>query len=324
MQAIVYHRYGAADVLECREIARPVPGAGEVLVRVRAAGVNPYDWHFMRGKPVFIRVFTGLRGPKSPRLGADAAGQVEAVGPGAGRLKPGDKVFGVLKGAFAEYACGKESELALMPPDLTFAQAAAVPIAGITALQGLRDSGRVTAGQTVLINGAAGGVGTFAVQIAKVLGASVTGVCSTRNLEMVGSLGADRVIDYTREDFTRSSDRYDVIFDLVGNHTLRAMRRALGPRGVFVGCGGGGPDESSGKLLAAMLGQAIAARFSRQRLTGIFAKINEDDLNVLAGMLASGAVKPELDRSYPLSETAAAVGYVEGGHARGKVTIAVA
>ena len=232
MHAIVYHRYGTPDVLEYREIEKPAPGAGEVLVRVQAAAVNPYDWHFLRGTPAFIRVFTGLRRPKSPRLGADGAGVVEAAGPGIDRLKPGDKVFGICKGAFADYACAKGSELALMPPDLPFAQAASVPIAGITALQGLRDCGRVQPGQTVLINGAAGGVGTFAVQIAKTLGATVTGVCSTRNKEMVGSLGADRVIDYTREDFTSSAGRFDVIFDLVGNHALNAIRRALNPRGV--------------------------------------------------------------------------------------------
>jgi NADPH:quinone reductase-like Zn-dependent oxidoreductase len=324
VHAIVYHRYGTPDVLQWLEMEKPEPGAGEVLVRVHAAAVNPYDWHFLRGTPVFIRAFTGLRKPKSPRLGADAAGIVEAAGTGTERLKPGDKVFGICKGAFADYACAKESELAVMPPDLTFAQAASVPIAGVTALQGLRDSGQVKAGQTVLINGAAGGVGTFAVQIAKALGANVTGVCSTRNREMVLSLGADRVIDYTHEDFTRIPASFDVIFDLVGNHSLSAMRHALTPRGALVGCGGGGPDEPSGKLLAGMLGQAVAARFSRQKLTGVFAKVNTDDLNVLARMLASGAVKPVLDRSYPLRETADAIRYVEGCHARGKVTISVA
>jgi NADPH:quinone reductase-like Zn-dependent oxidoreductase len=323
VQAIVYHRYGTPDVLECQEIEKPAPGAGEVLVRVQAAAVNPYDWHFLRGTPVFIRVFTGLRKPKSPRLGADAAGVVEAVGPGVERLKPGDKVFGVCKGAFAEFACGKESELALMPPDLTFAQAAAVPIGGVTALQGLRDSAKLKSGQTVLINGAAGGVGTFAVQIAKALGATVTGVCSTRNTELVLSLGADRVIDYTREDFTATPGGFDLIFDLVGNRSLSSMRRALSPRGIFVGCGGGGPDEPSGKLLAGMLGQAVAARFSRQKLTSVFAKMNSGDLDVLARMLESGAVKPVLDRSYPLRDTADAIRYVEGCHARGKVIIAV-
>jgi NADPH:quinone reductase-like Zn-dependent oxidoreductase len=324
MQAIVYHRYGPPDVLECQEIEKPTPAAGEVLVRVQDAGVNPYDWHFLRGTPGFIRIFTGIRGPKFPRLGADAAGVVEALGPGTQRLKLGDRVFGVCKGAFAQYACGKESQLALMPPTLSSAQAASVPIAGITALQGLRDCGRVKASQTVLINGAAGGVGSYAVQIAKTLGATVTGVCSTRNKELVSSLGADRVIDYTQEDFTRTGSRFDVIFDLVGNHPLSDLRRALNSRGVLVGCGGGGPEKSGGELLAGMLGRAIAAPFSSQKLTGVLAKINTDDLNVLARMLESGAVKPVLDRSHPLRETAEAIRYVEGCHARGKVTIAVA
>jgi NADPH:quinone reductase-like Zn-dependent oxidoreductase len=324
MQAIVYHRYGPPDVLECREIERPTPGTGEVLVRVQDAAVNPYDWHFMRGTPAFVRMFTGLRKPKFPRLGADAAGRIEAVGPGTMRLKPGDRVFGTCKGAFAEFACAKESDLALIPPNLSFRQAATIPIAGVTALQGLRDCGRVKAGQTVLINGAAGGVGTFAVQIAKALGATVTGVCSAGNEEMVRSIGADHVIDYLQQDFTRAGSRFDVIFDLVGNRPLSAMRLALAPRGIFVGCGGGGPDKPAGELLSAMLGRAVAAPFSSQKLTGVFAKINTDDLNVLAGMLESGAVKPVIDRSYPLRETAEAIRYVEGCHARGKVTIAIA
>jgi NADPH:quinone reductase-like Zn-dependent oxidoreductase len=324
MQAIVYSRYGSPDVLDFREIEKPTAGAGEVLVRVHAAAVNPYDWHFLRGTPWFIRLFTGLRRPKSPRLGADAAGVVEAVGAGIKLLKPGDRVFGLCKGAFAEYACGKEAELAIVPDGINFEQAASLPIAGVTALQGLRDCGELKAGQTVLINGAAGGVGTFAVQIAKALGATVTGVCSARNAELVRSLGADRIIDYAQEDFTRGAERFDVIFDLVGNHPLSAIRRALSPRGVLVGCGGGGPDKSGGDLLAAMLGQAIAARFSRQKLTGVLAKVNTADLNVLAGMLESGAVKPVLSRTYSLKETAEAIRHVESCHAQGKVIIAVA
>jgi NADPH:quinone reductase-like Zn-dependent oxidoreductase len=323
MQAIVYHRYGPADVLEFKEIAKPAPSDGEVLIRVHTAAVNPYDWHFLRGTPGLIRLFTGLRRPKFPRLGADVAGVVEEVGPGSKQLKSGDRVFGVCKGAFAEYACGKESELALIPQKISFEQAASVPIAGTTALQGLRDSGGVKAGQTVLINGAAGGVGTFAVQIAKALGATVTGVCSGRNVEMVRSLGADRVIDYSQEDFTRADGLFDLIFDLVGNRPLSAIRRALSPRGTFVGCGGGGPDKSSGELLAGMLGQAIAARFTSQKLTGVLAKVNTADLNVLAGMLESGAVKPVVERSYALRETADAIRHVESGHAAGKVIIAV-
>jgi NADPH:quinone reductase-like Zn-dependent oxidoreductase len=286
--------------------------------------VNPYDWHFLRGTPGFIRLFTGLRRPKFPRLGADAAGVVESVGPGTNKLKVGDRVFGVCRGAFAQYACGKESELAIIPSGVSFEQAASVPIAGVTALQGLRDSGTLKAGQTVLINGAAGGVGTFAVQIAKALGATVTGVCSARNAEMVRTLGADRVIDYAQEDFTRADRRWDVIFDLVGNHPLSAIRRALEERGTFVGCGGGGPDRSGWALMAGMLGQAIAARFSKEKLTGVLAKVNTADLNVLAGMLESGAVKPVISKRYSLRETADAVRHVESCHAAGKVIIAVA
>jgi NADPH:quinone reductase-like Zn-dependent oxidoreductase len=323
MQAIVYSEYGPPDVLNCQEISRPTPADGEVLVRVHAAAVNPYDWHFMRGAPGFIRIFTGLRRPKFPRLGADAAGVVEAVGIGTKDLRVGDRVFGVCKGAFAEYACGKEAELAVIPQGVSFEQAGSVPIAGITALQGLRDCGGVKAGQTVLINGAAGGVGTFAVQIARALGARVTGVCSARNVELVRSLGADRVIDYAQEDFTRMDGRFDVIFDLVGNHGLSAIRRALTPSGTLVGCGGGGPERSGFELMAGMLGQAIAAKFTKQKLTGVLAKVNTADLNVLAGMVESGAVKPVISRSYALGETADAVRHVESCHAVGKVVIAV-
>ena len=290
MQAIVYHRYGKPDVLECTEIDKPLPSAGEVLIQVRAASVNPYDWHFLRGTPAFIRLFTGLRRPKSPRLGADVAGVVAAVGVNVTRLRPGDAVFGVCKGAFAEFACAKETEVAVKPENLSFEQAAAVPIAGITALQGLRDNGRVKTGQTVLINGAAGGVGALAVQIAKWLGAEVTGICSTRNVDLVESLGADSAIDYTRQDFTRSGNRYDVIFDLVGNHSLSAIRRALRPRGIFVGCGGGGPDKPSGELLGMIFGRMLMAPFASQKLTGVFAKVNTDDLNVLGGLLQLGRI----------------------------------
>ena len=324
MQAIIYRRYGPPDVLEYEELENPIPAQGEVLIQVRAASVNPYDWHLLRGTPTFIRLFTGLRSPKSPRLGADVSGVAAAVGSGVTHFKPGDAVFGVCRGAFAEFACGKETELALKPEGLSFEQAAAVPIAGITALQGLRDCGRVLPRQRVLINGAAGGVGTFAVQIGKWLGGHLTGVCSTRNVAFVQSLGADSVIDYTLQDFTRSSDRYDVIFDLVGNHPLKAMRRVLSPKGTFVGCGGGGPDKPAGELLSMIVGRLVMSPFTRQKLTGIFAKINAADLNVLGGLLQSGTIEPVLDRSYPLSGVAEALRYIEGGHARGKVTIGIA
>jgi NADPH:quinone reductase-like Zn-dependent oxidoreductase len=323
VQAIVYHRYGPPDVLEYREIERPCPARGEVLIQVHAASVNPYDWHFLRGTPSLIRLLTGLRRPKSSRLGADVAGVVAMIGPAVTRFAPGDAVFGVCKGAFAEFACGKETELVRKPEHLGFEQAASIPIAGITALQGVRDSGRVQPGQRLLINGASGGVGTFAVQIGKWLGAHVTGVCSTRNVALVESLGADSVIDYTARDFTRSNAVYDVIFDLVGNRPLSVLRLALDRKGTFVGCGGGGPEKSTGDLLAMMLGRLVVAPFASQRLTGVLAKINPADLNILSELVRSGRIRPILDRSYLLSETAAALRQVEGGHARGKVTIRV-
>lgn len=321
--AILYHRYGSPDVLEYTNIEKPLPGADEVLIRVRAASVNPYDWHFLRGTPTFIRLFTGVGKPKSPRLGADVAGIVEATGPRVTRFKPGDAVFGTCKGAFAEYACAPEKSLALKPQSLTFQQAASMPLAGITALQGLRDCGKLKPQQSVLINGAAGGVGTFAVQIAKSFGAYVTGICSTRNLEMVRSIGADCVIDYTREDFTRSRPTYDVLFDLVGNHSLSALRRALRPKGIYVGCGGGGPDKSSAGLLSMMIGRLLISPFVSQKLTGVFAKMNSGDLDVLGELAASGKITPVLVQSFDLPETAAAIRYIEQCHAPGKVTITV-
>jgi NADPH:quinone reductase-like Zn-dependent oxidoreductase len=323
MQAVVYHRYGSPDVLEYLETDTPTPSTGEVLIRVRAASVNPYDWHFLRGTPIFIRLFTGLRRPRSARLGADAAGVIAGTGPGVSRFKSGDSVFGTCKGAFAEFARARETELALKPEGVGYEEAASLPIAGITALQGLRDCGRVRPGQRVLINGAAGGVGTFAVQIGKWLGAHITGVCSTRNLELVRSIGADSVIDYTLQDFTQLDDPYDVVFDLVGNRPLMEIRRALRPTGIFVGCGGGGPDRSSSELLGAMLGRFLVAPFVRQKLTGVFAKIKTADLLVLSDLLQSGKIKPVLDRNYRLSGVADALRYVESCRARGKVTIAV-
>ncbi len=252
------------------------------------------------------------------------AGVTVAVGPGVTRFKPGDAVFGVCKGAFAEFACGKETELAPKPERLSFEQAASAPIAGITALQGLRDCGRVQPGQRVLIVGAAGGVGTFAAQIGKWLGAHLTGVCSTRNVAFVQSIGADRAIDYTLQDFTRSDDQYDVIFDLVGNHPLKAIRRVLRSKGTFVGCGGGGPDKPASQLLSMMVGRLVTSPFTSQKLTGVFAKVNAADLNVLGDLMQFGKIEPALDRSYPLGGVAEALRYVESCHARGKVTIAVA
>jgi NADPH:quinone reductase-like Zn-dependent oxidoreductase len=323
MRAIVYEQYGGPEVLHFKEIEKPAPGAGEVLIRVHCASVNPYDWHFLRGTPAFIRLFTGIGKPRSPRLGADVAGMVEAVGAGVTRLKPGDAVFGTCKGSFAEYACGKEVNLALKPAGLSFEQAASMPIAGLTALQGLRDCAKLEPGQTVLINGAAGGVGTFALQIARSMGARVTGVCSGSNAELARSLGAERVIDYAREDFTQSPQKWDAIFDLVGNRTLAEYRRALQPRGVFVSCGGGGPDKKASELAGVMFGKMLIAPFVSQRLTGMLAKMKSADLGALAAMVEAGDVTPVLDRSYPLESTAEAVRYVETYHARGKVIIAI-
>lgn len=324
MQAITYHHYGTPDVLTLENIAMRAPAEEEVLIAVHAAAVNPYDWHFLRGTPVFVRLFTGMGGPKFPGLGADVAGVVESVGAKVTRFRPGDAVFGTARGAFAEYACAPDSQLAVKPEGVSFAQAATLPIAGVTALQALRDRARVLPEQSVLINGAAGGVGTFAVQIAKILGAQVTGVCSGRNVELVRSLGADAAIDYTREDLTRSLEHYDVIFDLVGNRKLKDLRQVLRARGVYVGCGGGGPDRSSGELLWGMITPMLAAPFVSQKLTSVLAKVNGDDLAKLGAWVAEGKLRPVLDKSYALAQTAEAIRYVETCHARGKVTIAVA
>jgi NADPH:quinone reductase-like Zn-dependent oxidoreductase len=323
MQAAVYHRYGSPDVIEYVETDTPAPQAGEVLIRVTAASVNPYDWHLLRGTPIFIRAFTGLLRPKSAIPGADVAGLIAATGPGVIRLKPGDSVFGTCKGAFAEFACAKEGQLAVKPASVSYEEAASLPIAGVTALQGLRDCGLVRPGQRVLINGAAGGVGTFAVQIGKWLGAHIVGVCSTRSLDLVRSIGADSVIDYTVQDFTRSDDPYDVVFDLVGNRPLKEILRALLPTGRFVGCGGGGPDTSSSELLGTMLGRFVLAPFMRQKLTGVFAKINTADLLVLSELVQAGEIKPVFDRRYPLNRVAEALRYVESCRAQGKVTVTV-
>jgi NADPH:quinone reductase-like Zn-dependent oxidoreductase len=320
MKAILYRRYGSPDVLQVEETAKPNPGDAEVLIRVRAASINPYDWHFMRGTPYPIRTIAGLRKPKDPRLGADVAGYVETVGARVTRFKPGDAVFGMCRGAFAEYACASESALVLKPDHLTFEQAASVPIAALTALQGLRDKGRIQAGHQVLVNGAAGGVGTFAVQVAKSFGAQVTGVCSTRNLDMVRSLGADHVIDYTREDFTKGSQRYDLILDNVGNHSLSARRRVLNPKGVLVMVGA----EASGWMigtLARTIHALVLSPFVGQKMVGILAKARKEDLTILCELMESGKVTPVIDRRYTLAEVPEAIRYLEKGHAQGKVVI---
>jgi NADPH:quinone reductase-like Zn-dependent oxidoreductase len=309
--------------LQYEDVEKPVPADDQILIQVRASSVNPYDWHFIRGLPSFVRLFTGIRAPKSRRLGADVAGVVEAAGSNVKIFKAGDAVFGTAVGSFAEFVCAPESTLALKPENLTWEQAASVPIAGITALQGLRDKGRILSGQQVLINGASGGVGTFAVQIAKSFEARVTAVCSTRNIELVRSLGADHVIDYTRENFIHGGPRFDVFFDLVGNHPLPACLRVLQPRGIYIGCGGGGPDRRSMEPLGSMLHSLVLGPFTTRKMPGLLAKVNTADLNFLADLMRSGKVTPVLDRSYPLSETAVAIRYLEQGHARGKVAIAV-
>jgi len=322
MKAIVYQNYGPPDVLQLEEIEKPIPGDNEVLIKVRAASVNPLDWHFMRGTPYIVRiVMTGLSKPKNPRLGVDVAGHVEAVGSKVTQFKPGDEVFGTCRGAFAECVCTSESNLVIKPNNVTFEQAAAVPIAAFTALQGLRDKGKIQPEQKVLVNGASGGIGTFAVQIAKSYGADVTGVCSTRNVDMVRSIGADRVIDYTQEDFTKSNQRYDLIFDAVGNHSLSASRRVLSPKGICVMAGGASGRWQMG--LARSIKALVWSQFSSRKLTGLLAKSTKEDLTILQNLMETGKVTPVIDRHYSLSEVPEAIRYLEEGHARGKVVITV-
>lgn len=321
MNAIFYSRYGSPSVLKYGEIEKPVAGDHEVLIRVQAASVNPLDWHFMRGLPSLVRLMAGPCKPRERRLGVDVAGEVEAVGKDVTRFKPGDAVFGSCRGAFAEYVCTAEQALAKKPENLTFEQAASACVAGLTALQGLCDKGKIQAGQRVLINGAAGGVGTFAVQIAKSHGAEVTGVCSTRNLDMVRSIGADRVIDYSQEDFTRGGLRYDVVLDCIGNHSLRAYRRAMSPGAIHVSVGG--LNVTSVGILVSMAGMLVFSRFVSQRFVSFMAKLNSESLSTLRGLMESGKVIPVIDRRYSLREVPEAIGYVEAGHARGKVVILV-
>ena len=325
MKAVVQDGYGSSKVLELRDIATPEIGEGDVLVRVRAAGVNPGDWAIMGGLPYIARPVYGMGKPKNRVRGTDLAGEVEAVSASVTRFRPGDEVFGSSKnlgGAFAEYAAVSEGALAPKPTNLTFEQAAAVPMAGYVALQALRDHGKVKAGQKVLVNGASGGIGTFAVQIAKSLGAEVTGVTSTRNVELVRSLGADHVIDYTKEDFTRTGQRYDFILDNVANHALSDLRRALAPRGMLVPNGGGFDHRwvaSGGRLISAK----VSFAFVSQSLATFIVSPNQENLVVLSALIETGKVTPVIDRTYPLSETRQAIDHVGGGHARGKVVVAV-
>jgi NADPH:quinone reductase-like Zn-dependent oxidoreductase len=324
MKAIVQDEYGSPDdVLKLKDIDKPVVKDDEVLVRVHAAAVHVSDWVLVRGVPYITRPMIGLLRPKNSVPGEDIAGRVEAVGKKVKQLRPGDEVFGWCKGAFAEYACAGEDNFVPKPANLTFEQAAAVGVSAVTALQALRDQGKVQSGQKVLINGASGGVGPFAVQIAKAFGADVTGVCSTRNVDMIRSIGADQVIDYTQEDFTKSGQRYDFILDNVGNHSLSDLRRALTPKGILQPNGGG---HSSNRWIGPM-GSVIKANvlslFVRQQGRTFIATNNKEDLQFLKELIEAGKVTPVIDRTYPLSETPEAIGYVGEGHARGKVVIAV-
>jgi len=320
MRAIVYESYGSPDVLRCEEIEKPAPGDREVLIEVRAASVNPLDWHYMRGTPYLFRLMAGVGKPKITRLGVDVAGRVEAVGREVKRFKPGDDVFGTGRGAFAEYVCAPEQTLTIKPSGVTFEHAACVPVAGVTALQALRDTGCLQARQTVLINGAAGGVGTFAVQIAKAFGADVTGVCSTRNVEMVRAIGADRAIDYTQEDFTSGGQRYDVVLDCIGNHTLLECRRALKPKGICVMVGGSSGGKWLGPLARPLEGLLLSIVVS-QKLTMMLARVNKESLAALRELMEVKKVVPVVDRRYKLGEVPEAIRYMEEGHARGKVVI---
>jgi NADPH:quinone reductase-like Zn-dependent oxidoreductase len=323
MRAAIYTCYGSADVVKITAVAKPAAANTEVLIKVHAASVNPLDWHYLKGTPYLIRMQAGVGAPKDPRLGTDFAGTVESVGKDVTRFKAGDEVYGVADGAFAEYVTkSADGSLSLKPARITFEQAAAVPIAGITALQAVRDKAHVQPGQKVLVNGASGGVGTFAVQIAKSLGAEVTGVCSTKNVELVRSLGADHVVDYTKEDFTQSSQHYDVILDNVANHSASEYRRVLTPQGTVVIIGGGGPDAGNwvGPFVP-IIKASLLKPFVSQKFVMIIADMNKDDLAAMADLMAAGKVTPVIDRRYPLNETAAALAYLEQGHARGKVII---
>jgi NADPH:quinone reductase-like Zn-dependent oxidoreductase len=322
MKAIVQDRFGPPEVLELREVDEPEVGEGEVLVRVRAASVNPADWYAMTGVPYVARPQMGLRKPRHNRVGLDLAGVVAAVGGNAGRFRLGDEVFGASTGTLAEYVAVSEDALVPKPANLSFEEAAAVPVAGLTALQGLRDKGRVRPGQAVLINGASGGVGTFAVQLAKALGAEVTGVCSTRNLDLVASLGADQVVDYTRDDFTRSDRRYDLLLDVAGSRPWSACQRVLRPQATLVLVGASKGNRLLGPL-DHILKVRLASLRASQKVVFFISKLRHQDLVALQELLEAGTVTPVVERSYPLSEAADALRYLGAGHAQGKLVITV-
>jgi NADPH:quinone reductase-like Zn-dependent oxidoreductase len=323
MKAVMQRCYGSPEMLTVEEIARPVPADDELLVRVRAAAVNPLDWHSAAGWPYIMRLGGGLGAPNDPRTGVDFAGTVESVGKQVTKFKPGDEVFGGRGGAFAEYVLVREDRaVTLKPANVTFEQAAAIPVAAVTALQALRDKARVQAGQKVLINGASGGVGTYTVQIAKALGAEVTGVCSTRNVELVRSLGADHVVDYKKEDFTAANQRYDVIIDNVGNHSPFALRDVLEPNGIVVIVGA--PKEGPWiGMFWGVIKAMVLSWFVDERFVFFVAQLNHDDLNVLADLARDGKMTSVIDRSFPLSETPKAIEYLAGWHARGKIVVHV-
>ena len=320
MKAIVYTEYGSPDVLQFKDVEKPTPKDDEVLIKVHAASVNAYDWHFLTADIFLIRLMGGgVLKPKYTRLGADIAGRIEAVGRNVKQFQPDDEVFGMVKGGFAEYACAPENALALKPVNLSFEEAAAVPMAAVTALQGLRDEGQIQAGQKVLINGASGGVGTFAVQIAKSFGAEVTAVCSTRNLDQARSIGADHIIDYTKEDFTKNGQQYDLVFAANGYHSLSAYKRALTPKGIYIMAGG-----SMAQIFQSMLMGSMMSETGGRKMAGVSAKRNQKDLAFLKELVEAGKVVPVIDRRYPLSEAAEALRYLGAGHAKGKVVITVA
>ncbi len=320
MKAFVYHNYGPPDVLKLEEIEKPVPKDNEVLVKVHAASANAGDWHLLRGEPFLVRLMFGLFKPKFKILGADIAGRVEAVGKNAGQFKPGDEVFGDVSGsgfgAFAEYVSVPESALVLKPANIAFDEASAVPSAAMAALQGLRDTGRIQPGQKVLINGASGGVGTFAVQIAKSFGAEVTGVCSTRNVDMVRSIGADHVIDYTQEDFTQNGQQYDLILDAAAFRSILDYKRALHPKGIYVMVGG-----ATAQFFQAMFIAPWVSMTGTKKMATMLKKSNNEDLAFVKALLETGKIKPVIDRRYPMSEVPDALRYLETGRARGKIVL---
>jgi NADPH:quinone reductase-like Zn-dependent oxidoreductase len=323
VKAIVQDVYGDSDVLGLRDIPKPVPGNGEVLVKVRAAGVDQGVWHLMTGRPYLVRLFGfGLMKPKVPVRGREVAGVVESVGAGVTRFQPGDEVFGTCEGSFAEYVCAKETLLARKPANLAFEETAAAPISAVTALQAVRDAGQVTAGQKVLVIGAGGGVGSFAVQIAKDLGAEVTGVCSTGKVDLVRTLGADHVVDYTRDDFARAGALYDVIIDTAGNRPLSVLKRALAPQGTLVIVGGEGGGKVTGGFERSMAAP-LASLFSGQKFKGLVAKENHQDLEALTALFEAGRVKPAVEKVYPLAEAPAAIAHLHEGRVRGKVVVRV-